>query len=315
MLADLYLAFRHQRLEIVALLGGAIILATAILVMTWRLDLASDALFACLREAGPSDQGFMSCRAESDLANGLLGAATVIGTAASVVPFFAGVFLGTPLVAGEIEHRTASLAWSLNASRRRWFLRRVAPLGMGFVAAIGMLAFANELLFLTMSPEDRIGFGQYGLSGVLLVMRGMAVLAIGIVVGLVVGRVLPAVIVTFLLVIGLMLGLSIGRDMLMRAEAVPVDMESDGYVDSPIYDSGFRVDATGELLTWDEAFQRYPEAMSSEDGRIPGTTMIWHVVPPERMASFVAREAGALGVLILVAGLISYRFVGSRRPI
>lgn len=315
MLDDLKLAFRHQRLEMLMLLGGSIILAAAILILAWRLGIASDALFACTRDAG-FDPNFTACRAESELANTLLGASLTIGTAASLVPFFAGVFLGTPLVAGEIEHRTASLAWSLNASRRRWLLRRVAPLGVAFIVGIGVLAFANEILFLTASPDDRIGFGQYGMSGVLLVMRGLGVLAIGIVVGLVVGRVLPAVIVTFLLVIGLVAGLSIGRDMVMRAEAVPVEMDSEGYSDSPVYDSGFRVDETGEFLTWEEAYERYPdEMMSSEDGTVPGTTMIWFVVPSERMPWFVARESGVLGGLVLVAGLIGFSVVGSRRPL
>ena len=153
------------------------------------------------------------------------------------------------------------------------------------------------------------------MSGVLMVARGVGVLAIGVVVGLIIGRVLPAVLVTGLLVIGLMVGMTAGRDMLMRSEAEWVEMGAQTMIDTPWYDGGYRDDGTGELITWDEMYQRYPEEMESGDGTIPGTTMVALVLPPERVPSFVARETVVLGGVSLVSVLLSLGLVGSRRPL
>ena len=42
--------------------------------------------------------------------------------------FAAGLFLGVPVVARELERGTARLAWSLAPSRMRWYLARLLPL-------------------------------------------------------------------------------------------------------------------------------------------------------------------------------------------
>ena len=42
--------------------------------------------------------------------------------------FAAGLFLGVPIVARELERGTARLAWSLAPSRMRWFLARMLPI-------------------------------------------------------------------------------------------------------------------------------------------------------------------------------------------
>lgn len=315
MLDDLRLAWRHQRLELTMLLGGSLILALVITVLSFSLDAAGEELFACLRAVFPTDPNGLACRQESDLANALLGAATIVGPVASVVPIFAGVFIGAPLVGGEIEHRTASMAWSLNASRRQWLIRRTVPIGIAFVAAAGLLAGANHLLLVTAAQDASIGYGQYGMSGMLMVARGASVLAIGLVVGLIIGRVLPAVLVTGLLVIGLMVGTTVGRDMLMRGEAEWMEMGAETTIDTPWYDSGYRDDATGELITWDEMFRRYPEEMESGEATIPGTTMVALVLPPERLPSFTARETAVLGGVALVSALLALGLIGSRRPL
>ena len=41
--------------------------------------------------------------------------------------FAAGLFLGVPIVARELERGTARLAWSLAPSRMRWYLARMLP--------------------------------------------------------------------------------------------------------------------------------------------------------------------------------------------
>jgi hypothetical protein len=53
--------------------------------------------------------------------------------AMKILPFGVGLLAGVPIVARELEMRTAQTAWSLNGSRLRWLIRQVAPIG-GVVA-------------------------------------------------------------------------------------------------------------------------------------------------------------------------------------
>lgn len=61
-------------------------------------------------------------------------------------PYVAGLFLGAPLVAREIERGTTRLAWSLGPSRVRWFIARVAPVLVATVAAPLVLGVAADRL-------------------------------------------------------------------------------------------------------------------------------------------------------------------------
>jgi ABC-type transport system involved in multi-copper enzyme maturation permease subunit len=57
-----------------------------------------------------------------------------------------GALIGAPLVAREIEQRTQLVSWTQSASRRRWYLSKVAVLASA-LAAVGLVAgIANNLL-------------------------------------------------------------------------------------------------------------------------------------------------------------------------
>jgi hypothetical protein len=151
--------------------------------------------------------------------------------------------------------------------------------------------------------------------GPLLAARGLAVFAIGVVVGLVLGRVLPAILVTALAAVALTAGLSIGRDLLMRAESVWIPMDDQAEVVAMVFDSGFRSDTTGEIITWEQAYNEYPEAFNEiAEGAPPGMSPVWRIVPPQRFGLYVAREAGLLTATIVVIGGLGVLLVGSRRP-
>ena len=78
-------------------------------------------------------------------------------TASNWKPSVPSVAEGWPLVAAEIESRTASLAWWLEPSRRRWLLRRV--LVIGTVLAV-LLALRIQGLLLDLLIAALVGLAR-----------------------------------------------------------------------------------------------------------------------------------------------------------
>ncbi len=124
-----------------------------------------------------------------------------------LAPFAAGLVLGVPIVAQEIEHRTALLAWPLAGSRSRWLALRTAPaLTIGLVV-MAVLGVAADLMAQAYLPKSDLGFLQHESRGVPLVMRFLVVLALGVTVGALFGKVLPALVVGIALCIGMQVAL------------------------------------------------------------------------------------------------------------
>lgn len=302
-----------SRWELAFLIGGCLLLSLASVGVAWQFDVTEAALLDCYATT-PADSQAATCRSLIDWGNVLTGAAPILSGVVTVAPFAVGLFLGAPLVAREIEHRTAPIAWSLSLSRQRWLATRALPILVLVAVALLVLGQAAELL-LRATEQNELGFRHYAMHGPLIPARGLAVFGIGLVVGLVLGRVLPAILVTGLATVALLLGLSVGRDQLMRAEAVWLPMGDQAEVVAMIYDSGFRSDATGEVITWDEAYNRYPESFNEMgEGDPPGMTSVWRVVPPDRYPLYVARELAALAIGLLVMGALAFGLIGRRRP-
>ncbi len=314
MRTDLYLAWRHQASELGMLIGSCLAIAALSLIFALLLGPATEAVQACLRENSSS---FDACKAETDFASLLAGGAGLFVALTGAAPFFLGVVLGAPLMAREIELGTASLAWSLNASRAKWLIRRVVPVAAIVVVALLIMGQASEAVALAASQESALGFQSLGTHGPLVAVRGLAVLTIGVGIGLFIGRQLPAVLLTGAVIALLFIGLTVGRDALIRAEAVPIPAHEQTFLDSWPVDSAYRDDDTGEVISmddWYEANQPDPnEVWTGEDP--PGMTMVSYLVPGERYPEFVAREAGALVVVTVLAGLLAVGVIRSRRPL
>lgn len=118
--------------------------------------------------------------------------------AMAVLPLLLGILVGVPLVGSEIETRTATIAWSLGPSRRRWLAVRLLILGVGLAAVLALPAIAADQLSTVRPPQydpASATLVDYGLRGPLVVFRGLAAFAIGVTLGLALGRVLPALLV------------------------------------------------------------------------------------------------------------------------
>lgn len=313
-LTQLRLLWRMHRWEGACFIGGALLLSAAMAIVAWQLDVSRDAILACYEES--TEALSPGCRSTIEWGNTLAGAIGLLVAVGTAAPFAAGIFLGAPLLSREIEHRTAPMAWSLSPSRRDWLVWRTAPLLVALLATQLVLGQASGLLLETAEEGGQLGFRHFGQFGPILAARGLAIFGVGVLVGLALGRTLPAILVTSLLTVAIVGGMSIGRDLLMREEAewTPVGNQAD--LVHMVFDQGFRPDAGGDVITWEEAYQRYPDAFDemSGDGAPPGMTSVWKVVPPQALGLYVTREIGVLLATFIVAGVATVAVVRRRRP-
>lgn len=126
-----------------------------------------------------------------------------------VLPFVIGLLGGLPIVATELEERTAQTAWWLNPSRPRWLIRQIAPIGLLLAIVVGLASVVA-----TPVSEAYVDWGLgaaselIGQHGPLLMLRAFAAFGIALAVGALLGRMLPgfifsvAVVLAVLMLIG-----------------------------------------------------------------------------------------------------------------
>ncbi len=234
-----------------------------------------------------------------------------LGLAATVVPFVLGTLLGAPIVAREIEHRTASMAWSLARSRSVWLAQRVVPIALFLVSALVLIGLAGSWF-----DDARFSTGfwrDYG-PWPLLVARGLLTFVFGVVSGTLLGRVLPAVLMTAL-ACAVFLPIGVLMDRWMEAEAVPIaQTDLDRTVGSRSFGSFYRDDATGELISMNTYYGAAEgQAVMSAD-QPPGVTLVDLVVPASRYTEFALRESALIAGVAVVVGGAGILLVRRRRP-
>jgi hypothetical protein len=309
------LAWRLQRFELTVLVGACLALTIGGALVAWQLGNAGAELATCYRTSPDSGAADWPCRAIDGWVIQLSGVGTLLTGLGTVAPFLMGVFLGAPIVAREIEHRTAPIAWSLAPSRRGWLMGRILPVAGIVALALLALGQASEAVLLA-TPPGEIDARHLGMHGPILAVRGLTVLAVGFAIGTILGRSLPAILLTGLVTAAVFVGIHVGRYEVMRAEAAWIDPQQGGWSYNYVHESGFRSDETGEIIGFEEAFERYPDVFAEEQGDQipPGMTMVYRVNPPDQYPSFVVREAGVTAVLGVAAGGLSLALVRRRRP-
>ena len=228
-----------------------------------------------------------------------------------IFPFVAGLILGAPLVARELDRGTARLAWSLSPSRLRWYVHRIAPpiVVLGATSmVIGIVA--DRLLGAQITDEDLANsfVGFHG-RGVLIATGALLIGSTAIAVGAVIGRTMQTLLLSLVLSGLLLTAVSeIDRKFIMPAETV-VDA-SGTYSDRNLYiDSRFQL-PDGSLATWEELVAIDPSVMESGTN-YPNVSLI---IPGEHYRAVETRQAVAelaIAALMLAAGGV---VVMRRRP-
>jgi hypothetical protein len=129
-----------------------------------------------------------------------------------LLPFVVGLLGGVPLVARELEARTAQTAWSLFPSRATWLIRQLAPVALVLGLSVAFAAFAASPV-----AADRAAWGfsaslDLGLHGPLVLIRAFAAFGIGLFAGALLGRALPAFVLGGVLCFTLLTASGLARD-------------------------------------------------------------------------------------------------------
>jgi len=233
----------------------------------------------------------------------------------TVLPAVSGVLFGIALVGKELDQGTTTFAWSIAPSRRRWLLQRVVPIGIA-ILVLGLLvgAIADVVAFMQEPATDPNGsLAKLGVRGPVIGAETIAYFGLALLVGSVVGRILPALLLAIVLVVPAFVGVTLLTDAFLSHETV-LTYGVDGGVPGRVVDSLIE-SPDGEVLTWQQAYDRYGEAaMESVDG--PGGTFrtVLRINPPELYPIAVARMFILYSALGLVAIVLSVAVVDRRRP-
>lgn len=318
------LSFRLQRLEIL-LLGAAVLVASG-LMLWWAFELDG------IAQAYPNCAFFeraIGCETAIDRFGETFGTAEIIIRNTWLAGFAIGLVLGVPLVAREVEHRTAGLAWTLGRSRVRWLIGRVGFAALVAVLLTAVLAVTTEVLAAAMRPDISTAqsFEHFGNRGPVIVGRAVLGLGAGVLVGALVGRQLPALLLGVFVVGGLYGTSAVVLPQWYRGEAELASI--DEYLGGPLWiESGIEL-ASGERLTFAEVFEGRPELLDTyqtedgthyasqadaEAGRNPLGRDYILIVPGERYNEVVAREIAVFTAagLVLVGGAAA--ITRRRRP-
>jgi hypothetical protein len=150
------------------------------------------ALASCLPPSARSGCDIIVRHFENEFVTGVNAARGLV-----VLPALAGLFIGAPLLARELEHGTYRLAWTQAVTRRRWLLAKTILLASAIVAG------ALVASFLTMwwrhpfdSFEGRMSPSGFEIEGVVVPAYAAFAFAVGVLAGLLLKRTVAAMTVT-----------------------------------------------------------------------------------------------------------------------
>jgi hypothetical protein len=193
----IWLSWRQQRTE--TLLTAALLALLAALSVPATLHLASlythDGIASCIsRQTTACQEAIASFSAHQ----GLLG--TLVNGWINLLLGLLGVALAAPLVL-DLEHGTATFAWTQGVTRARWLATRLAVAVVTALAAGGAYAL---LLGWYRGPLDKVfgHFDGFDVEGIVPLSYVLFALGLGLAVGAVWRRTAPAMFVAFLAYFG-----------------------------------------------------------------------------------------------------------------
>ena len=189
-----WVTWRQHGSQAFAALG--LLVALAVAAVLTHLPIASafghDSLSGCVPPAARTGCDIIVPHFESQF-SGFVTATRIL----AVLPLLAGLFVGAPLIARELEFGTYRFAWTQGVSRRRWLLSKTTLLAAGTILAAGV---ASVVVMWWRSPfdqlEGRIAPGGFEIEGIVVPAYALFALALGVLAGLLFRRTVTAMTVT-----------------------------------------------------------------------------------------------------------------------
>ncbi|MER7702857.1 ABC transporter permease subunit [Kitasatospora sp. NPDC097605] len=329
----IWLTWRQHRRQALWTAVALAVLA-AVLVPTglsMRSSFEDSGLGACLRALGDAEfVGGEGCESLSQRFANQYGSTAFLAVLFVLLPVVAGLFLGAPLVAREVENGTHRLVWTQGISRRRWMLTKFGLVGaVALVLSVGYALGASWWL----GPLAANGLGRFrylifDVQGVAPIGYTLFAVALGILAGTLTRRVLPAMglsLAAFIAVRALVELLA--RPVFLPAKTLSYAIESpvmaNRFAGSWVYQEGVR-NGAGTLVLSDARVGCGPNAGADPEGTArctahfaqegfgPGPYTNWQEYQPaDRFWTFQAIETGLF--LALTALLITLAIRRVRR--
>ncbi|EFL26934.1 translation initiation factor IF-2 [Streptomyces himastatinicus ATCC 53653] len=179
------------------------------------------------------------------------------------LPVVAGVFVGAPLIARELESGTYRLVWTQSVSRTRWLAARLALPTAALVVGTAILAALYTWWWRTaraITLTD-VAWGTsvpFDASGPALVSLTVLCFLLGVALGLVIRRTLPAMAATLAATAGVRYGLGVLRPRLMPTRTLVSAADGDfGAIPRHVFSTSWRGMSNGYLtrsggkIPWD----------------------------------------------------------------
>ena len=306
MLTATRLTYRINRFEIRAVLIATILsVVVSAAVISW---IRSSGYAACLQSDGPLAA---TCFELQGIGSWATRIANLSMSLAGFFPILAGLLLGGPLVARELDKGTARLAWSLGPSRRRWYLQRVLPILVVVGLTAMTIGIVSEQLTALFAPgvdltKSFIGFHT---RGALIATGALLVASIAVAVGSVVGRQIPTILLALILGGVSLLAIAEVDQKVLANETVRLTGDNQYTNDLVVGEGRFEL-PDGRLVTFDELAVFDPKVL--EEGF--DYPYVQYGIQRERYREIETREALAqvvLAVIFLGAGAV---VVSRRRP-
>lgn len=306
MLTATRLTYRINRFEVRAILVATLAsVAVSALVIAW---IRNSGYGDCILNDGSLT---IACLELQDVGRWVTRVASLSLQLAAFFPLLAGLLLGGPLIARELDKGTARLAWSLGPSRRRWYLQRVLPILVVVALTAMTIGIVAEQLTALFSPDLDLAnsFSGFHGRGVLLATSAVLLASIAVAVGSIVGRQVPTIVLALVLGGATVLAVAEIDKRVLAGEAVRLTGEN-SYEHDLVMDEGRFELPDGRLVTFDELVAIDPTIMEREFNY----PYVQFGIPRERYREVEAREALAQTALSLGFLVVGAVVVGRRRP-
>jgi hypothetical protein len=324
----IWLTWRQHRAQVGYLLLGLLVTVAALVPLGRSMHKSYEqGLAPCLRAGGspefirPGDASECHELAERFTTNyGYLIPLTILLV---ILPLLAGLFLGAPLVAREVEQGTHRLVWTQGVSRLRWATTKFGLLGAaGLALGLGYTVFLSWWIEpLNVAAGSRLEWLIFDLQGAVPVGYTAFALALGTAAGVLSRKLLPAMGITlaaFVVSRVLVAWLArphyqaaVERKISVVTDQVPNHMRGDWLISAGVYDAAGNRLSDGGTYCPAEPRPQMPAEM--QDRCNPSNYNLEVFQPAGRFWTFQWIETGIFAGL--AAALLAYAVYGVRRRI